>query len=243
MGHAARGVIIGASALSMAGAAFGAATVFFDRDLHESDTERLGAFPNSQAQRNMFVGSLPASMMFEDDLESIAANTFNPTMGFGGAVDASVTGGVIREAQPGMTDNHGRYPVSGLNYMNLGDAEETGIMTITFSQPISAFGFYGIDIGDFNGTLRLTQLDGAQEQFVVDPISDGGDRSGSMLFWGMIDFDNPFTRIEFFNNTGVDDVFAFDNFIVGLGVPLPAGAGLGFAGLLAGAAMRPRRAV
>lgn len=237
-----QGVVAGALATAAVGSVHAAPVVFFDRDLHSSNTQRLAAFPNSQAQRDAFVGNLVT--FYEEDLESIASNTFNPTLNFDGEIQATIDGGVIRTVAPGATDNHGRYPVSGVNYLNLGNAAATGIMQIQFSEPIAAFGFYGIDIGDFDGTLRMTQYDGSMQTFIVDPIGNDGTMSGSMLFWGMIDIANPFTAIEFYNNTGVFDVFSFDNFIVaraGEIVPLPLGAGLGLVGLLAVGGVRTRR--
>ncbi len=231
----------GAAAIATTGDARAGAMTFFDRDMHTSDTTRLAVLPNSLAAFNLFSSLLDSTAM--DTLETIPANTSNPTLTFGGAATATVTGGVVRTVPAGQTDGEGRYPLSGSRYMNANQ----GAMLIEFTEPQQAFGFFGIDIGDFGGRLLIHQIDGAMKEYVIDPVSQQGQASGSVLFWGLIDADAPFTSIEIRNNTGVEDVFAFDNLVVGeLGavVPLPSGAGLGAAGLLglfAAAGVRRRR--
>jgi hypothetical protein len=82
---------------------------------------------------------------------------------------------------------------------------------IEFSQPISAFGFYGTDIGDINGDLILQIENGGTKSFT---LSTGGDPDGSLLFWGFIDSSETYSKIKFVN-TGPGDSFGFDDMTIG----------------------------
>jgi hypothetical protein len=83
---------------------------------------------------------------------------------------------------------------------------------------VAAFGFYGIDIGDFGGGLRLN-LVGGGAQLVNVPNTQGssGSTDGSVLFFGFVN-NNPLetvTSIDFLTSTGQGDVFAFDDMTIG----------------------------
>lgn len=215
--------------------ASGAPVVFTATDVNVGGVGRLAAWPNSQIAANAFASNLTNIQI--DSFETAPANSTNPTLHFG-VLTAAVTNGVVRSVPPGMTDADGRYPISGANYM----AADQATMNMAFSQPINAFGFWGIDIGDFGGTLTINLLGGGTRQFSIAPLSGNGSTSGSVLFWGVIDATTAFTGVTFTNNTGITDVFAFDDITVGtLAVPLPSAFALGAAGLAAVAGRVRRR--
>lgn len=91
--------------------------------------------------------------------------------------------------------------------------------------PLRAFGFYGVDLGDGGGTLRLTFLSGGS--LVLDrivPLLQGPTADGSVLFFGVVATSEAerFDEVQF-NSTsqpgqGVD-YFGFDDLIV---APEPA---------------------
>ncbi len=186
-----------------------------------------------------------------EDFEGIAANTTSPiTLSFPGSagdITATLSGG---GAQIYNTPYKGRFATSG---SNLVETDTGGSFTISFSQAISAFGFYGTDIGDFGGqlTLRLTPAGGGSDVDLVVPHTiDAAD--GSLLFFGFYDLDQTYTGLSFLNSTGAD-AFAFDDMIVGdrqqvtppptptAPIPLPAAGWLLIGGLGALAALRRRR--
>ena len=70
---------------------------------------------------------------------------------------------------------------------------------------MTAFGFYGIDIGDVGGQLNLSEFGN-----VPHTVSGA---SGSVLFFGVTDT-TPFSVITF-NNSSLTDRFNFDNFTIG----------------------------
>jgi len=75
-----------------------------------------------------------------------------------GAGTATFTGTGQIANVPSGDNGFGRYPISGNQYFDTGS-----VFTITFSTAIAAFGFFGVDIGDFGGqvTLTLTHLGAA----------------------------------------------------------------------------------
>lgn len=121
----------------------------------------------------------------------------------------------------------------------------SGSFQIDFAQPIAAFGFYGTDIGDFNGRVTVALLDTANNttNLVINNTLNGP--NGSLLFWGFIDPTVEYTRITFGNTNAGTDFFGFDSMTIGdrqqIAVPEPGSLallGLALAGL---AAIRRRR--
>jgi len=226
--------------LAAATPALAAPTVFFGEDINSlGDPNTLAAVPNSDAARAAFLSQL--SGVQTESFEGIAVGVANPVLNFGPAGTAALSGS--GRVQAG-NDGAGRYPISINNYYYAG----TDDFSIVFSQPVSAFGFYGIDIGDFGGqlTLLLTAVGGATTLLSVgNIIGNGGDISGSVLYFGFVDPATVFTSLSFGNNSGGLDVFGFDNMTIGvpeqLNVPEPWTLGLLGSGLL-GLGMVRRRA-
>ena len=58
-------------------------------------------------------------------------------------------------------------------------------MRIDFDTAVAAFGFYGVDIGDFSGQVTVTTVNGGTNVYNVGNTVNGP--GGSVLFWGVID--------------------------------------------------------
>ena len=237
-----------AGTLALAAAPAAAAPVqkvFFGEDLGLGENTPLTAFPNAQAAEVEFLSYLVG--VGTETFEGFADNTYAPlALTFPGAGTATLTGGGdVNSVKPGTTNGFGRYAVSGSNYW----AASSGSFAVAFTTPIAAFGFYGIDIGDFNGRLTLTTTGGATKNYTVNNTI--GAPGGSVLFWGVIDTADSFTAIAFGNTNAGTDYFGFDNMTIGSveqvvvrpesNVPMPAPLALIAAGLIGVGLSRPRR--
>lgn len=186
----------------------GAPVVFFGQDLGQGEAVRLASHPNSDAARANFFLNL--NNIGTENLESFATNTAAPLAAIfpGAAGTATLLGnGAIATVVSG-TNGVGRYPISGDNYW-----EASAVFSLTFSQPISAFGFYGVDIGDFQGSVTLTLAGGGQTQLVI-PHTVGG-LGGSVIYFGFYDAQSTYTGITFGNSAPGVDFFGFDDFSIG----------------------------
>lgn len=186
-----------------------APVTFFGEDVNTTGDPNQAVFTNATAARNSFFKNL--SGVGTETFESFAPGASPPiVLSFPGAGKATLNGsGNIASGNDGA----GRYAFSGSQYYEAG----TDNFGVTFSAPISAFGFYGTDIGDFGGQLTLTLLGSGGSKTLVVPNTIGGDgsTSGSNLYFGFYDTVNTYTSITFGNNSGGSDVFAFDDLSVG----------------------------
>lgn len=113
--------------------------------------------------------------------------------------------------------------------------EVSGVFEINFATAISAFGFYGTDIGDFNGrlTIALTDINDVVTNFTVANTVNGND--GSLLFWGFTDTSNSYKKISFGNTGAGTDFFGFDDMVIGdqrqIINPIPEPGSLALVGL------------
>lgn len=255
-----------AAAAFFAGSAQAAYTTFFGEDPSNSDLNPLLETPNSDKARGSFLSKLinVGTETFEGK-DPVASDSL--TLVFpGSTVTATLTGvnGGVTKVPTGTTDK-GRYSVpssSTTNFWNAsavpGAENSDSTFTIAFDSAIAAFGFYGVDIGDFGGQLELL-LFGKDGQQVGPPltvpnkIGSGGSTTGSVLYFGLIaqDPSDLFTSIRFrmTATTADTDVFAFDNFTIAEptqiappgNVPESGTLALAGAALLAAGAARRRR--
>ncbi len=110
-------------------------------------------------------------------------------------------------------NDRGRYPISGNNYYLAFENQ----FSIVFTQEVGAFGFFGIDVGDFGGRMFLTFLGASSTDLNVrHMVGQGGDTGGSRFFFGYINPSNPFLQVSFGTRggSGTGDRFAFDDMTV-----------------------------
>lgn len=211
-------VLAGAALLSSTLSVPAAPLTYFGEDLNRSARIPLSDTPNADEARAAFFtnlsgvgtetfesasGSAPLSLDFPGTLTNLTA-TLN-----GG-------NGRITSVIPGTTQGTGRYAISGSNFWEVA-AGGSGNFSIEFSSAVSAFGFYGIDIGDFGGQLELSLTNGSSSTVTVpNSIGRGGSTDGSVFYFGLIANDpaDAFTGLSFLTSTGSGDVFAFDDLTI-----------------------------
>ena len=126
-----------------------ASTTFFGEDLGQGEYVRLTSHPNADAARNSFMAQLVG--VGTENFEGFANGTGAPlALTFPGAGTATLNGNGNVAYVPTGTNGVGRYPISGNQYWEAGYG-----FSIVFSQAVAAFGFYGIDIGDFGGQVMF----------------------------------------------------------------------------------------
>ncbi len=202
---------------------YGAYTTFFGEDLGLGESTRLLSHPNADAAQADFLANLVG--VGTEDFESFASGTGAPlAANFGSAGTATFQGGGNVANVPTGTNGVGRYPISGDQYWESG-----GAFSIDFDAPIAAFGFYGVDIGDFNGQVLLTLTSGAITNINIG--NSTGISGGSVLYFGFYTTDpnELVTAINFGNTASGVDFFGFDDMTIGSieqvvpgGVPEPA---------------------
>lgn len=222
-------------------------------------------FGENQNPGQAVVGDpLTARLEFEANLTGVSSEGFESFdvgdttpldltfTGSAGTLSAQITGGGEVFETPSAA---GRYNTTGATagpkagkwwYV---DPDSNEPFKITFATAISAFGFYGTDIGDFNGQVEIDLFDAVNPNLVaasytVQNTINGAD--AALLFWGFIDSERSYSAIAFRNTAGEIDGFGFDDMIIGdsnqiivtgPSVPEPATlalVGLALVGLAAG---------
>lgn len=164
---------------------------------------------NSNIARNAFFSNLQG--VGTETFETYTDGTTGPlTVNFGSAGSATLSGmGAIQEG-----DSTGRWAISGTKYWEA-PGSSSSLFTITFTEKIAAFGFYGTDIGDFEGQVTVTTANGTSTTYIIPHPTGQGNYDYTALYWGVIDTVNPFTSITFANTGSGADYFGFDDFSIG----------------------------
>lgn len=185
---------------SMQGSA--APTIFFGENLTPGET----VSGDPATARANFLASL--SGVSTETFESFPAGpapvlalTFT---GSAGTINGTLAGGGSINDIPFV----GLFATSGVKYYD----NQFSPFSVSFTSPIAAFGFYGTDIGDVEGQLTLTLVGGGTQ--VIDIPHTIAGPSGSLLFFGIIDTENPFVSVTF-TGSSVSDRFGFDDLTVG----------------------------
>lgn len=243
------GALLAGSALLLATGAR-ADQVFRGLDNPGADS---GPWPNAAASRDAFLGAVAALGSSSLGLENFEAQ---PVGGFqGGALSLSFAGTAITASLASEADlfagvygtpfvGHG---VSGTNFVNVatrGSGADKLLFTLTFSQPVVAFGFFGNSISDYLGfsgaaPSQRISVDGGAPIDVqgVDPRTIA---HSAVNFFGLV-ADTPFTQVQLILPAGsLNDNAALDDFYVAAAVPEPSSALMMLAalGLLAGRRFR-----
>lgn len=201
------------------------------------------------AARNAFLSNF--TTIFEEDFEDepIGAPAGGDLDLDFGPITATLSGpGEVRQSPPGL-QNRFNTTEGGSRYFDTqvdpsdNDNQTSPPFTVSFDTPISAFGFYATDIGDFGGQIILTLNDSVVSEIIVpNTIGSNGDTDPSVLFFGFIT-DEEFDMISFSSTAENADGFGFDDMLFGTRgqiIPLPSASGMAFLGL-AGLAARRRR--
>lgn len=209
-----------------AGGGGGIYTLFFAEDLNNDPDIPLATTPNCAAEESAFLAAAAGTTATED-FESKTTGAGQPlALTFSGlTVTATLSGGngVVEAVSPGTTNGFGRYSVpsaSSSKFWSVNAGSSAPNFIISFSQAISAFSFYGVDIGDFGGTLEVDIL-ASDLTTVLETIpvpltgSNVGATDGSVIFAGIV---SPGVGDDFwgahFRITTASDVFAFDRLTV-----------------------------
>lgn len=206
-------LVSGVLAGSFAASAAAAPVVFFAED---TSTTQNVAGTSSAAKRSQFLSGLVG--VGNENFESQSLGSSAPlNLSFPGALTATLAGaGCLDNTSSGGcgAGNPGRWATSGSQFW---EVDSGGAFFITFPSAISAFGFYGTDIGDFSNRLiiTLTDTNNVATEFEVAHSLNLPNLANSLLFWGFIDAANSYTRIDFTNRGSGGDVFAFDDMVIG----------------------------
>ena len=215
------------AALSLVAQSYAAPTTFFGLDANPNDPLPLADHPNSDAARNSFVANLQAGSVGFQSFESFSSVvTFSPL-----GVTATLSGPFEfgRGNHPG-----GLFPISGDGYIqSFAPASiPRTFLSMTFSSPQTAFGFYGIDFEDFfgfpdpGGSIQVQLSGGGSTSVfnVFDGISAADVKSGAVHFWGVIDAEHPFTTVSLIAPAGagwVGEGIAIDDVYIGTPASIP----------------------
>jgi hypothetical protein len=195
---------------------FAAIQTYFGEDLMKGAGLPLPSYPNAAAAEAEFLSKLVG--VGTETFEALSEGaTRILSLNFLGAGTATLDVGIgkVISLPQGQATTDGRYGITNdrgpEKFLDV-EAGGRGPFFINFSQPIAAFGFYGIDIGDFSGELRLQTNTG----LLSVPHTASRRAEGAVLFFGFIATTAAETvsSIAFRTSTGAGDYFGFDDLTI-----------------------------
>jgi len=200
---------------SMSAQSFAVPVTVFGEDSNPTGNPALAT--NATAARDSLFSNLAS--VGTETFDTLGYGATAPLASFGAVGTATLSGGVV-QGTPDL--GSGRYPISGVQFLYVGEEN----LTVAFANPISAFGFYGTDIGDFGGQLTLTLTDTNGVTSVLNiphTIGSNGSTDGNDLYYGFYDMSTFYTQVVFGNSAGAGvDGYGIDNLSIGYATPLPA---------------------
>ena len=187
----------------------------------DSDPSPAGTVPpggNAETARNNFLAGLSGvgTENFEGLSPAFSPGPFGLTFpGSTGSITATLSGNGISLYNIGSA---GAFATSPTQYLRASTSSAVGEFSIEFTNPIAAFGFYGTDLGDSGGgDVVLTLTNGGAPQTLTVPVGGGSPtfQSGNLIFYGFISDSETFTRIDFNNTGGSNDIWGFDDMTIG----------------------------
>lgn len=186
-----------------------------------------GSTANSNFARDLFLGMVTVS-----GTETFESRTGGATLAINFAgTPVPVTASITGAGQVSTDTTSGMRPISGSRFWS---ASGASLFTVTFSTPVTAFGFYMTDPGDWGGQLRLDieRSIGGTAQFLVpnslfnDPVPNSGaafvglvatepSNAISAIRFNVIDLDGGIAPEPVVGVASVLDLFGFDDMMVG----------------------------
>lgn len=223
----------------------------------------LASRANATAARTSFLGQLTnvRTQSFEgSDLGTGLGAVANGLTGGGNPLGASLGsafGSDERNAITDVTSDNSTY-LGRFNTSSAGAgrwADSDGGIGLQFVTPVSSFGFFATDVGDFAGTLDLVlTVSGSNDTLTlanIGPTLTPGE-NGGLLFFGVVDSARTFSTVRLVINqvpgTDAVDGVGFDDLSIGdlkstapNPAPEPGSLALAALGLLGAAATARRR--
>lgn len=238
---------LGIAAALFAASAQAAPVVFFG----ENQAPAQIATGTPATARASFLGNLTGVGVetFEGQTTGAAAPLALTFPGSAGNITATLSGTGVVFQTPSAA---GRFNTTGASAAPVAGKwwQVEGTFEIAFSSAISAFGFYGTDIGDFNGQVTIALTDTDNITTVLNSGNTINAANGSLMFWGIVDTVKSYTKVTFGNTSqNGSDFFGFDDMVIGdrqqirppNGVPEPGILALLALGLVGAGTMGRRR--
>jgi len=187
--------------------------VFFGEDINVypgNQVPRIEQFANSVNAQSDFLSHLQGVRV--EDFESFTEKSSDPlNVDFGNSGTATLTGGSgIWRITDNTATNSGVFPTSGVNTFVV--LSSSGTFSLEFDTAQSAFGFFATDLEEVPAILSFETSYGKITTLNIPYTKPSN--SGSVLFFGVIDTENPFTKVTFNGNHSWEG-FGFDDFTIG----------------------------